>query len=117
MKYILIIFFLLGASELKAQEWTQENTSWEYAYFATHLIDWGQTLEISRNQKYYELNPILGRYPTEQQVNQYFILSGIAHHLIARWLGKHRLTYQHVTFYINFANVTRNAQMGINIIF
>jgi len=113
---ILILFFILGASEAKA-EWTQENTNYEYAYFATHLIDWGQTLEIAKNPRYEEINPILGKYPTEQEVNQYFILSGIAHHLIARWLDNYRLPYQQATFYFNLGNVLRNSQIGINIIF
>ena len=114
---VLVVFFFLGASELKAQEWTEENTKWEYAYYVTHLIDWGQTLEIARNPGYKELNPILGEYPTEAEVNRYFLLSGIAHHLLARWLDEYRLPYQQATFLINFGAIANNASIGIKIKF
>ncbi len=117
MKYIILILFIIGASEVNAQEWTQENTRWEQAYYVTHLIDWGQTQEIARNPDYYERNAILGRNPTEAEVNRYFILTGIGHHLIARWLDKYRLPYQQATFFINFIAVTGNFTAGVKIKF
>lgn len=37
------------------------------------VADWNQTLEISSNDKYYETNNILGKYPKKSEVNRYFI--------------------------------------------
>ncbi len=37
------------------------------------VIDWRQTLRIARNPlTHAELNPIIGRHPTERRVNVYF---------------------------------------------
>jgi len=52
-----------------------------------HVVDWGQTLWIAdpKNGRT-ETNLILGEHPSRGEVNQYFLLSGIAHVAIANWL-------------------------------
>lgn len=40
-----------------------------------NVVDWGQTLDIARNPtEYHEYNPILGRHPSEDEVNTYFMI-------------------------------------------
>lgn len=106
-------FIAVFWNDAEASEWTQENKKWETAYMATHLIDWGQTLEIARNPKYYETNPILGKTPTRGEVNRYFLITGIGHYLISRYLDDYRLAWQKTTFFIELGVVTRNASIGI----
>jgi hypothetical protein len=37
------------------------------------ILDWLQTVSIARDPRhYYELNPILGRHPSERRINIYF---------------------------------------------
>jgi len=118
MKYlILIVFFVIGSSELKAQEWTEENTAWETAYLATLIIDWGQTLEIAENPNYRELNQIIGEYPTRGEVNRYFMGLGISHIIISNYLDEWRLPWQRSTFFFSLGVISRNARMGIKINF
>lgn len=118
MKYLIIImFFVVGASELNAQEWTKENTQWETAYFVTRIIDWGQTLEIQRNPKYYELNQFLGKHPTRGEINRYFIVTGIGHLVISNYLDEWRLPWQQASFFYSLGVVSRNFEMGIKVKF
>jgi hypothetical protein len=47
---------------------------------ALHVTDWGQTLYIADNpQKFHETNPVLGSHPSRDQVNLYFLATGIGH--------------------------------------
>lgn len=109
--------FVLGASEPKAAEWTKENTNWESAYLVAHLVDWGQTLEISNNPRYTEINPALGKYPSEDEVNQYFLITGVGHYFISRYLGENRLLWQQATFIVELNVIARNASLGIRVNF
>jgi len=114
---VIIVLFVTGASELKAMEWTKENTQWESAYMVTHIIDWGQTLEIAENPNFTEVNPILGSNPNRGDVNRYFLLTGIGHYLMSSYLDEWRETWQKTTFFIQFSVVANNAMLGVKITF
>lgn len=47
---------------------------WALAY----LMDWGQTIQITRSDAHYELNPFLGRRPSEANVHYYFAVILVA---------------------------------------
>ncbi len=117
MKFILIILFLIGASEVNASEWTKDDTKWESAYLVTHIIDWGQTLDIASNNKYRETNIFLGRNPTEDEVNRYFLLTGVGHYLVSLLLSDNRRVWQKATFFIEFGVISKNASIGIKVKF
>lgn len=74
-KVILVIAFLLlfcGSSQA-FDEWTTEDTLWQAAVVALEIVDWGQTRYIARNpDDWYEMNPLLGRHPSTDQVDAYF---------------------------------------------
>jgi len=110
---VLVSLFLVASASSEASEWTKSNTKWESAYMVTHLIDWRQTLEISNNPRFKETNPILGNNPTENEINQYFLLTGISHYLISRYLDDWRETWQKTTFFIQFSVISKNAIIGI----
>lgn len=46
---------------------------WLYASNTSIAIDWLQTKEIARNPNYYEKNEILGKYPSQNEVDLYFL--------------------------------------------
>jgi hypothetical protein len=57
-----------------SEEITDMNIALYSTYSILHFIDYGQTLNIAKNpDKYYEMNPLLGKYPTVDKVNLYFI--------------------------------------------
>lgn len=114
IKYILIFSL---SFPVYSQEWTKENTAWETAFIATHLIDWGQTLDIIESPKFQESNPFLGRNPTRGEVNRYFILMGVSHYLISRHLTEYRSVWQKTTFFYELNVINRNAKIGIKINF
>jgi len=91
----------------------------EAAYWTLHIMDWGQTLEIARHpEKYYELNPILGRHPGVGKVNTYFLITGIGHTLISAALPKkYRRIWQWFTIGIESSVVLHNFRIGLKVRF
>lgn len=114
MKYLIILALSLAISQnINAKEWTTEHTKWETAYLITHIIDWGQTLEITQNPKYTELNPIIGKYPTRGKVNKYFLTTAIGHYLVSKHLTSNRELWQKTSFFFELGIISRNVQLGI----
>ena len=61
----------------------------EATYLALHITDYLQTRQIAKApETYRELNPLLSEHPRIHQVNQYFVLTAIAHVAIAESLPK-----------------------------
>ena len=58
---------------------TQEYLIGQGMYTIFHLIDWGQTLYIAQSPRYREMNPVLGRDPSEGKVNLYFGTTLVMH--------------------------------------
>lgn len=66
MKTIVIILMVLPTSVLA------DINYFRVAANTTLVIDMLQTVEISKNDSFYETNDILGRYPDEREVYTYF---------------------------------------------
>lgn len=64
-----------------------QNNKMEALYLALHGLDWAQTREIAANpDKYHERNPILGKHPSQAEVNRYFMLTGLGHYALSKML-------------------------------
>ncbi len=102
-----------------ADPWSKQDIALEATYFAFHLLDWGQTRDIAiRDGRYHELNPILGKHPSLDQVNLYFLGTGLLHPVITNFLPKkYRSWFQGVTIGISGACVIRNFNIGLRINF
>ena len=37
-------------------------------------IDWKQTISVTKSDRHWEMNPLLGKHPTEKRVNIYFVV-------------------------------------------
>lgn len=117
-KYFILIASMLFNLNVSANEWTTENTAWESAYMVAHLVDWGQTLDIASSSEFVEKNPLLGVNPTRGDVNKYFLLTGIGHYLISRYVfDDYRATWQQSTFFIQFNVVRKNISLGVRVNF
>lgn len=102
-----------------ASEWTKADTAWEAGYLVLHVIDWGQTRNISRRpDAYRELNPILGSHPSIERVNTYFALTAIAHTAISYALpADWRRGWQMVSIGMEATAVSNNYKIGLKIDF
>ena len=77
--FLLAIYFLTGCAAWKPAPWTKADTIREGAVLGLFLADYGQTADIVDSPEYFERNPILGRYPSIQQVRWYFAGCAVAH--------------------------------------
>jgi hypothetical protein len=112
MKYILIVLALFAGPVAAETNW------YRVAANGLLFVDMLQTVEISRNDKFVETNKYLGKYPTEREVYEWFLLSIIGNNLIGELLPK---KYSNI-FYTNVAlthldAVDQNMQFGIKIKF
>lgn len=114
------LILLLSFTPAQAfDQWTKTDTTFQIAYTTLHVMDWGQTLDISKNtEKWHETNPILGRHPSCEKVNYYFATTLIGHTAIAYILPKdYRRIWQMVWIGIEAGYVIHNASIGIKMRF
>lgn len=105
-------------------DWTHHDTVLEVAYQIVHAIDYAQTLEIARDDRYYECNPLLGDRPDSAAVTGYFLLTAIAHPFVSRMLPvkseiwgvewSPRRVWQGVTLGIGVGCVVNNYSIGLS---
>ncbi len=119
VRFAIISCFIFASSS--AQAWSKKDTYWQAAYFATHLADWGQTLDIAgqcESGSYYETNPILGKCPSAQTVNAYFLGTALLHYGAAKMLPrKYRRMFQAGTIGMELSYISNNASIGLNVKF
>ena len=119
--YILILFLTLFFVSPVANAWSKKDTYWEAAYLTTHLADWGQTLDISSqcsSGAYYETNPVMGKCPSAQTVNAYFVATALLHYGAAHMLPpKYRRMFQAGTIGMELSYIANNASIGLNVSF
>ena len=65
-RLVFVVTLLLASFSASADEW-------RVAANTMLVLDWAQTREIAVNPAYYETNQSLGRNPTTNQVNRFFI--------------------------------------------
>ncbi len=119
---ISLLFVSLTALSPAAQAWTEKDSLWEAAYLATHIADWGQTRSIAnscaKGGQYYETNPILGKCPSVQMVNTYFVSTALLHVGVAQMLpSKYRRWFQTGTLALQLNVISSNKNIGLKISF
>jgi len=117
----LVILLSLFLASTSANAWSKKDTYWEAAYLTTHLADWGQTLDIARQCEsgtYYETNPVMGKCPSAQTVNAYFLATALLHYGAAHMLPpKYRRMFQIGTIGMELSYIANNASIGLNVNF
>jgi len=117
MRYLaLLLFFPLS---VMADDWTREDTARELTYLALHVVDWGQTRNISKNpDRFYEINPILGEHPSIKRVDSYMTFSILVHVGVAYILPREwRTAFQYASLGEKVGFVIHNNRIGIRIDF
>jgi len=122
VSYAIVIYglcVLCSCAGWKPNHWTKADTAREAAFLTVLAVDYGQTADIVDSPEYYELNPILGRDPSIQQVRWYFAGCAIGHYCVARiaptdFHGLNlRKWWQHIWIVIEGGQVWKNASIGI----
>lgn len=94
--------------------WTVKDTFFQLQYTVLHVIDWGQTRHISKNDEYYETNPLLGSKPSTELVDIYFAVTLIGHTTVSYLLpAKWRRKWQAFTSVLETVVTAHNQSIGI----
>lgn len=114
---LFLIFLLFLPITVHADKWSRNDKARQAIYVIGDIIDWRQTLKaIEQPDKYYEINPILGKYPTRGEVNVYSVVSLSAHFIIADILNsKWRARFQIATISIKAGLIVMNFSYGLGI--
>jgi hypothetical protein len=109
-----------------SDKWTKTDVSLQAVYTVLHVIDWGQTLQISREPIYYssdhskrymrrEQNFVLGAHPKVDEVHKYFLSTLVLHTVISHVLPEnYRTVWQGSTIALQAYVVGRNFSLGLN---
>jgi hypothetical protein len=116
----VLAMILSGAPVAHASDWTTADTMREAAVLAVSFLDWKQTRFVSdpSQPNFCEGSPFMGRSPSAETVNLYFLVSCAAHVLIASQLKPEtRRTFQYVSIAYEFSYVAYNYHIGVKITF
>ena len=111
MKILILVLIFLSSCA-----WNRTDKTIFATGMALKTIDCLQTIEIARNPDYYELNPIIGKHPSEEKVIAYFALGGLAYYLVADWVPEKWRTGW-LSFWVGASSVCvfHNYRVGIRI--
>ena len=113
-KILFILIFLTGCGYF--DKWTKEDKILQGTQLFVQGIDWLQTREVADDPEHYESNPNIGKYPTEWEVDRYFIMSAGLGMLVT-----HILPQEHRKYWLSFrigtssSLVMHNYNIGIRI--
>jgi len=117
-KIILILIFLFLCNPAFAfEDWDKMDYTLLGTSTVLQVMDWRQTRYfVNYPEKYYEINPILGKHPSSSEVDLYFAGSfilklGIAYILPSKW----RKIWLGGLTILSGACVINNHSIGINI--
>jgi len=114
----IVLLMLLCSVPVYADEWTQEDTAWQATTLLIMGADWLQTKEIARTSGYYETNLLLGKYPSQNEVDAYFLGCALVHSTIAYYLPKkYRRYWQYIFIVVEAGYVGHNVNAGIQLKF
>lgn len=118
---ICVVFMILVLSKpsLAFDDWSKQDVALQAVFTSLHIIDWGNTLYIADNPRYYsETNMILGKHPNRGNVNLYFAgtLAGsvLVTHILPK---KYRPYFQTIIISIETAAMANNHAVGIGMRF
>ena len=99
----------------EANRWTGEDTVRELVSVELRLFDLWQTRYIARHPtEFFETNPYLGKHPSIEEVNRFFLITTVTHGLISYALPrKWRTGWQYITIGVQINTVQKNKAIGV----
>ena len=118
MKMLLGIILILLSLHVHAgsQEWTTEEQLWGATTGVLLLGDWATTNNMTHryNENYHEYNPLLGKHPTANTVNLYFLTVTPIVFLAADSFGAYRKEILQATSAVELIMVGNNLRIGLH---
>jgi hypothetical protein len=117
MRLLGIILILLSLNaHATSQEWTSDEKFWGVTTGVLLLGDWATTRDMTHryNENYHENNPLLGRHPTANTVNLYFLAVTPAIFLAADYFGDYRKEILQATSALELIMVGNNLRIGLH---
>ncbi len=117
--WLVIVIWMMMVMPCAAwpDKWTTEDTVWQAVTLTLKTVDWMQTRYIAAHpDKFYEINPLMSRHPSDSEVNGYFIGTTLLHTGVAYLLPQPYRRYWQYTF-IAFSGslIAHNASIGIGL--
>ena len=102
-----------------ADEWTPEQRYMGAALAAITVVDWAQTRYIADSRgRFYETNPLIGKYPSMRRVDTYFAASLLLGALVLDSLPtEYRDTALKAGLVLEVLVVSNNARIGVGVKF
>jgi hypothetical protein len=115
MKFLLSIILILLSFNVYSKEWTDDEKLWGATTGVLLLGDWATTRNMTHryNEGYYEHNPLLGRHPTANTVNLYFLTVTPIVFLAADYFGDYRKEILQATSAVELIMVGNNLRIGL----
>jgi hypothetical protein len=121
MKKFATLALLLASSMCFADNrtWSTEEKAWLGTAAAFTVADWATTRDLSRRYRegYYENNPILGKHPSTDRVDLYFVSAGLIGYAIADNLDQNRKTFLQAWTAVEIFYTNRNLNLGLKMKF
>jgi hypothetical protein len=117
MRLLGIILVLLSLNaHAETREWTSEEKLWGATTGVLLLGDWATTNNMTRrySENYYEHNPLLGKHPTANTVNLYFLVVTPAVFLAADYFEDYRKEILQATSALELIIVGNNLRIGLH---
>lgn len=103
MKLLILLLIPVSVSAQHFKPFSGQDLILQSAYTAITIIDWSQTKEFV-SQGIREMNPILGKYPSQTRIDNLIISAIVAHGLITYALPpKYRFYWQ--SFFIGVESI------------
>lgn len=127
--FMLVLTILLISTPTYALDsWTKQDIILEATWQSLHFIDYGQTLSIAKNpDRYYEMNPLLGKHPSTELVHVYMLGGALLHPVITYLLPRKvellgvdfplRTVWQMISIGMSLGCVVNNASIGLRVEF
>ncbi len=112
---IMLFFYSDGVSGSELFTSFDEFELWmEGAFLVTTCLDWSQTKSLIKNKRNVEINPILGKRPSQARIDSYFFSAIMLHGLITYVLPHdYRKIWLANWVAIEFHVVNRNFRVGL----
>jgi hypothetical protein len=118
MKFILALLLLISTNvNAENRPWTDAEKGLFVANSALIVMDWSQTRYITRHPTFYEANPILGRYPSTQNVDMFFLGQLIGQYYLFDYFDESRLGVMLGLTINRIDIVNHNLNIGVKIRF
>lgn len=107
------------AAAATAGEWTEDQKRMGAALAAVTVVDWAQTRYIADSGgRFYETNPIIGKYPSMRRVDTYFAASLLLGAAVLDALPtEYRDTALKAGLVLELLVVSNNARIGVGVKF